>query len=144
MEIHLSHAVIPIGLVVDDDSTLRKTVADALRRNNFEIFEAENGEDAIDILEKKSGKIKFVVSDFNMPRIDGRRLLKYVRSHTPSSTVFIIMSGSVNESLTRELIALGADAILCKPFSASTLIHELKLAQERNSTHQAHARIQDG
>jgi two-component system chemotaxis response regulator CheY len=113
-------------LVVDDFSTMRRIVRNLLKElgyNNVE--EAEDGAEALDKL--NTGKFQFVVSDWNMPNLDGLEMLKRIRAsdtikHLP---VLMVTAEAKKENIVAAAQA-GASGYVVKPFSAATLEEKLE------------------
>jgi two-component system chemotaxis response regulator CheY len=112
-------------LVVDDFSTMRRIVRNLLKElgyNNVE--EAEDGAEALDKL--NTGRFQFVVSDWNMPNLDGLEMLKRIRAsdalkHLP---VLMVTAEAKKENIIAAAQA-GANGYVVKPFSAATLEEKL-------------------
>lgn len=120
------------ALVVDDSPAMRQNVVDVLTQmQRFDITEAVDGADALKKL--KRHKFDVVVTDINMPVMDGLKLTEMVRRDPPHKNVpvFIITSENTDQDRARAL-ALGANAYLLKPANApqliATLTRLLKLA----------------
>ncbi|MBS64196.1 chemotaxis regulator - transmits chemoreceptor signals to flagelllar motor components cheY [Salinisphaera sp. T5B8] len=113
-------------LVVDDFSTMRRIVRNLLKElgyNNVE--EAEDGAEALEKL--NTGKFQFVVSDWNMPNLDGLEMLKRIRAsdtlkHLP---VLMVTAEAKKENIVAAAQA-GASGYVVKPFSAATLEEKLE------------------
>jgi two-component system chemotaxis response regulator CheY len=112
-------------LVVEDSSAMRAYVRSALEASStlgagVEVTEAESGFDALRLLPR--GPYDLVITDINMPDINGLELLKFVRksAHHQAVPVLIISTQSSEKDKDRAL-ALGADAFLAKPFTAEGL-----------------------
>lgn len=112
-------------LVVDDFSTMRRIVRNLLKELGFtNVEEAEDGADALARLE--SGCFEFVISDWNMPNMDGLELLKRIRAsdklgHLP---VLMVTAEAKKENIVAAAQA-GASGYVVKPFSAATLEEKL-------------------
>ena len=108
-------------LVVDDFSTMRRIVRNLLKELGFtNVEEAEDG--AVALARLKSGGIDFIVSDWNMPNMDGLTLLQSVRAdanlkHLP---VLMITAEAKKENIIAAAQA-GASGYIVKPFTAATL-----------------------
>ena len=106
-------------LVVDDESRMRKLVKDFLVKRNFEVLEAENGADAIDVFFSKKD-IALVILDVMMPKMDGWQVCREVRQ---SSKVPIIMLTARSEERDElQGFDLGVDEYISKPFSPKILV----------------------
>lgn len=121
-------------LVVDDFPTMRRIVKNLLKQLGFEnIEEAENGEDALRKL--KSGEFGLVVSDWNMPVMEGIELLKNVRSDPQLKDIpFLMVTAEAEKEKVIEAIKAGVDNYIVKPFTGEILKEKLeKIAQKRPS-----------
>ena len=108
-------------LVVDDQSTIRHLVRQGLATLGFgEVFEASDGEDG---LRKLVGRpVDLVISDFNMPNLDGLGLLRAIRAHPPiATTPFIMLTGRADKDLVARAVQYGVNNYLVKPFAVQTL-----------------------
>lgn len=108
-------------LVVDDFSTMRRIVKNILKQLGYEnIEEAEDGAQAYNKL--KSGGFGFVVSDWNMPNMDGLDLLKKVRSDPElKSLPFLMVTAEAEKDKVIEAIKAGVSNYIVKPFTAEIL-----------------------
>lgn len=108
-------------LVVDDFSTMRRIVKNILRQLGFEdIEEAEDGAQAYAKL--KSGGFGFLVSDWNMPNMDGLELLKKVRSDSELKSLPVLMvTAEAEKHKVIEAIKAGVNNYIVKPFTAEVM-----------------------
>lgn len=109
-------------LVVDDFSTMRRIVKNILKQIGYEnVTEAENGADAFAKLEA-SGDFQFVVTDWNMPVMDGLGLLKKVRSTPALKNLPILMvTAEAEKEKVVTAIQAGVNNYIVKPFTAEVL-----------------------
>ena len=113
-------------LIVDDFSTMRRIITGLLKELGFgKIREAEDGEKALHLLRSRQQDgipINFVITDWNMPVMDGLELLKAIRQDSSLNHLPVMM---VTAEAKRENISLaaeaGADGYIVKPFNAATL-----------------------
>ena len=105
-------------LVVEDEAAQRRLVADILRREGWEVAEAESGEDALAMLQKEIPDL--VLSDWKMPGLDGGGLLGIVRERG-WSCAFVVMTAYGSIAHAVEAIRRGADDYLAKPFERESL-----------------------
>lgn len=104
-------------LVVDDSSTSRKYVCGLLARQLYQVYEAEDGARAIKVLLENPG-IKLLITDYNMPRMDGFELVKNLRVKYEKTDLVIIGISSEGEGvLSAKFIKAGANDFLKKPFN---------------------------
>lgn len=115
-------SMVPI-LIAEDSSLLRKLIVDSLKKAGYDnIIKAENGEEAWEYITSCRDKgtldreVKLLITDIEMPLMDGHRLTKLVKSDESTSQIpVIIFSSLVNEEMRRKGEDLGADAQLSKP-----------------------------
>lgn len=123
------------ALVVDDSQAMRQNVVDVLTTmQRFEITQAVDGADALKKL--KHRKFDIVVTDINMPTMDGLKLTEMVRRDPPHEKVPVVIITSENTDKDRaRALALGANAYLLKPANGpeivATLTRLLKLSPTR-------------
>jgi two-component system, chemotaxis family, chemotaxis protein CheY len=118
-------------LVVDDFSTMRRIVRNLLKELGFsKVDEAEDG--AIALQKLQAGGFDFVVSDWNMPNMDGLQLLQAVRADPALKHLPVLMITA--EAKKENIIAAaqsGASGYIVKPFTAATLGDKLDKIFER-------------
>jgi CheY-like chemotaxis protein len=105
-------------LLVDDDLEFREMVKSILTENGCVVTEAEDGLQAKDVFDKEV--FDAVIADTQMPKMDGIKLLKYVKQK--GSTPFILMTGFSGLIETQNAHELGADQFLSKPFSKNDIL----------------------
>lgn len=108
-------------LVVDDMSTSRSLLIMALEEIGIKNIDfAVDGGGAVQSLSKRP--VHLVISDYNMPGMDGLGLLKVLRGHSATSKIgFILVSGRVDEALISTGRALGMNNFIAKPFSSEQM-----------------------
>jgi two-component system chemotaxis response regulator CheY len=108
-------------LVVDDSSSLRQVVAIALKSAGYEVIEACDGKDA---LTKLNGtKVHLIISDVNMPNMDGITLVKEVKKLPDYKfTPIIMLTTESQEGKKQEGQAAGAKAWVVKPFAPAQML----------------------
>lgn len=122
-------------LVVDDFSTMRRIVTGLLKELEYtRTTEADDGTTALKILEGGATDVNFVLTDWNMPGMDGLALLKKIRStenlkHLP---VLMITAEAKKENII-EAASSGADGYIVKPFNAATLKEKLEKIMARRA-----------
>ncbi|KAA0017874.1 chemotaxis protein CheY [Salinicola corii] len=118
-------------LVVDDFPTMRRIVRSLLKELGFEnVDEAEDGQEALTKL--RAGGFEFVVSDWNMPNLDGLEMLKEIRQDPKLSSLPVLMVTA--EAKKENIIAAaqaGANGYVVKPFTAATLEEKLNKIFEK-------------
>jgi two-component system chemotaxis response regulator CheY len=126
------HKAIKI-LVVDDFPTMRRIIRNLLRELGYEnVDEAEDGKIALQKL--RNTNFHLVVSDWNMPNLDGLSLLQQIRSDNDlkSLPVLIVTAEAKKENIVAAAQA-GADGYVVKPFSAATLEDKLNKIFEKHA-----------
>jgi two-component system, chemotaxis family, chemotaxis protein CheY len=118
-------------LVVDDFSTMRRIIKNLLRELGFtNVDEADDGATALPML--KSGRYDFLITDWNMPIMEGIELLQRLRAETELADLPVLM---VTAEARREQIVLAAEAgvngYIVKPFTAQTLEQKIAKIFER-------------
>jgi two-component system chemotaxis response regulator CheY len=113
-------------LVVDDFSTMRRIVKNALKQIGFKsIVEADDGTTALDVL--KQEEIGLVVSDWNMPQMSGLDLLKKVRGdEATKNTPFVMVTAESQKDNVLEAVQAGVSNYVVKPFTPDKLEEKLK------------------
>lgn len=110
------------ALVVDDYPVMNKAVTSMLTSLGFaQVYRASNGKEAVLVLEEH--RVDLIVSDWNMPKMNGLELLQYVRqsSHEHQSVPFLMLTGNVNHHDVKQAIETGVSEYLVKPFNHNTL-----------------------
>jgi diguanylate cyclase (GGDEF)-like protein len=104
-------------LVADDSSVSRNYIRDLLKTHRYQVFTADDGDSAMQILEEHPD-IKMLITDYNMPRMNGFELVKNIRREISKNDLVIIgLSGEGDGKLTAKFIKNGANDFLNKPFS---------------------------
>ena len=104
-------------LVADDSSVSRNYIRDLLKTHRYEVFTADDGDTALTLLEQHPD-IKMLITDYNMPRMNGFELVKNIRREISKNDLVIIgLSGEGDGKLTAKFIKNGANDFLNKPFS---------------------------
>ena len=107
-------------LVVDDFSTMRRIVRNLLKELGFNnVEEAEDGVDALNKLQ--AGGYGFVISDWNMPNMDGLQALKKIKEGDSSAKV-VMCTAMGQESMVVDAIKSGAKDFIVKPFNADRIV----------------------
>lgn len=105
------------ALVVDDSNTGRKIICQMLRLHNYQVLEAEDGIEAIKMVIEHPD-IKLLITDYNMPRMDGFELVKTLRVKYEKTDLSMIgLSSEDDSSLSAKFIKNGANDFLKKPFN---------------------------
>jgi two-component system chemotaxis response regulator CheY len=118
----------PKALVVDDSRTIRTILRRLLIELGYEVCEAADGKEALAVIEAEGTAVSLVLTDWNMPEMDGLALLKRLRQIPELSLLKIIMVTTETE-LNRMVTALdaGANEYVMKPFTKDILREKLEL-----------------
>ena len=118
-------------LVVDDFPTMRRIVRSLLKELGFtNVEEAEDGQEAL--VKLTGGDFEFVVSDWNMPNLDGLEMLKQIRADEAMKALPVLMVTA--EAKKENIVAAaqaGANGYIVKPFTAATLEEKLNKIFEK-------------
>ena len=109
-------------LVVDDESRMRKLVRDFLVKQNFDVLEAGDGEEAVDIFFREKD-IALIILDVMMPKMDGWQVCREIRAY--SKVPIIMLTAKSDERDELQGFDLGVDEYITKPFSPKILVARL-------------------
>ena len=111
----------PLILVVEDDDALREALTDTLEMGGYNVLEADNGRAALDVLSADQfSEIDIVISDVQMPKMDGHQLLKQIKRHYDLPVLLMTAYGTIGKAI--EAMKDGAVDYLVKPFEAEVLV----------------------
>ena len=112
-------------LIVDDAAVVRHVVSLALKKSGFEVVQAVNGKDALDKL--RDSRVEMVITDLNMPVMDGIELIRQMRQTAKYRFMPILMLTTVSQEEKRlEGQRAGASAWIFKPFHATQLLEAVR------------------
>ena len=117
-------------LVVDDESRMRKLVKDFLTRKNFQVLEAGDGEEAMDIFYKEKD-IALIILDVMMPKMDGWEVCREIRKNSKVPIIMLTARGDERDELLG--FDLGVDEYISKPFSPKILVARVEAILRRTS-----------
>ena len=101
----------------------------ALKQLGYEVLEAVNGREALEVIEAGNSGIKLVLADWNMPEINGLDLLKKLRQNPALSSLAVVMVTTETEiEHIAEALEAGANEYVMKPFTQDILMEKLQLA----------------
>ena len=109
-------------LVVEDEENIRKVIKKILELNKFQVLEASDGAEAMDIF--YSEKVDLIILDWMLPKIDGIEVLKMVRQE--SSIPILMLTAKTQDDDEVEGLEVGANDYLKKPFSVKVLLTRVK------------------
>lgn len=112
-------------MTVDDSKAVRLTIALALKQAGHRVIEASSGEEALEKL--KTEKVDLIISDFNMPGMDGSQLVRHIKANPDLSAIPVIMLTTENaKGRLVEAREAGAVGWMNKPFKAEHLVGAVK------------------
>ena len=113
-------------LVADDEGGIRRLVGQILREHDFTVLEAADGVEALEVAEQHPGPIHLLVTDWCMPRLNGRGLIRGLRNGRPE-TAILVMSGDLDGDPPPKA------GFLCKPFNLQGLMETVDRVLEVSS-----------
>ncbi len=120
-------------LVVDDEDRMRKLLSDFLKIRDFEVVEAADGEQAIDVFFSDKD-IALIILDVMMPKMDGWEVLKTIREHSKVPVIMLTARSEENDELKG--FEYGADEYISKPFSPKILVARVEAILRRSGMSQ--------
>lgn len=119
-------------LVVDDEPPIREALVRTLTANNFRVFTAEDGSDALALYFQRRSEISLVITDISMGQMDGVQLVRSLRKVDPNVRV-IVSSGHMQKENVVVLEGLGVKSFLDKPYTAEKLLRSVQRALHAGS-----------
>ncbi len=123
-------------LVVDDESRMRKLVRDFLVREDFEVLEAADGEEALDIFYQEKD-LALIILDVMMPKMDGWEVCREIRETSKIPIIMLTAKGEERDEL--QGFDLGVDEYISKPFSPKILVARVEALLRRSGQYDADA-----
>ena len=117
-------------LVVDDESRMRKLVGDFLTKNGYDVLEAGDGQEALDIFYRQKD-LALVVLDVMMPKVDGWQVCREIRAGSKVPVIMLTARGDERDEL--QGFELGVDEYVTKPFSPRILVARIEALLRRTS-----------
>ena len=117
-------------LVVDDESRMRKLVKDFLVTQNYEVLEAEDGSQAVDLFFEQQD-IALIILDVMMPKMDGWQVCREIRNY--SKVPIIMLTARTDERDELQGFQLGVDEYIAKPFSPKILVARVEAILRRTN-----------
>ena len=117
-------------MVVDDESRMRKLVRDFLVRQDFEVLEAGDGEQAVDLFFEEKD-IALIILDVMMPKMDGWQVCREIRKHSKVPIIMLTARGDEQDELLG--FELGVDEYISKPFSPKILVARVEAILRRTN-----------
>ncbi|MBS1808344.1 MAG: sigma-54-dependent Fis family transcriptional regulator [Acidobacteria bacterium] len=127
-------------LIAEDNAAMRELLQEVLEDAGLEIIVAEDGQQAMTVLDRTAEMIDLVITDVRMPGLKGDDLLRAIREQRPETPVIVITAfGSVEQAV--EMVKTGAYQYLTKPFATSELMHIVTEALSRSAPQREQARL---
>lgn len=128
-------------LVVDDESRMRKLVRDFLVKKEFEVFEASNGEEALDIFYEEKN-IALLILDVMMPKMNGWEVCREIRENSKVPIIMLTAKGDESDELMG--FELGVDEYISKPFSPKILVARVEAILRRTGQYSVEGLLEIG
>lgn len=121
-------------LIADDEARIRRLVIDFLRRDGHTVIETQDGEEAINVLDKQRTRLDLAILDVMMPKYDGFTVLRHIREGEDKEHLPVVMLTARGEE-SDEVFGLsqGADDYISKPFSPLVLAARVRGLLSRNT-----------
>ena len=119
-----SHGTI---LLVDDQPTVRGSIAGVLRKQGYDVVCAENGQEGLEFILGHPEAIQLVIADVEMPVMNGQEMAKRIRAYHPHKSI-LFLSGHTRNNLLEKKFLEGREPFLRKPFEVAeflSVVHQL-------------------
>ena len=117
------------ALVVDDSRAIRTILSKTLRELGFEVREAGNGKEALEVIQAEKSAVTLILVDWNMPEMNGLDLLKRLRQNPEFSSLVVVMVTAETElDHIAEALEAGANEYVMKTFTKDIIVGKLQLA----------------
>ena len=130
-------------LIADDEARMRKLVKDFLKQKNFNIIEAEDGEQALKLYNENKNKINLVLLDVMMPKLDGWSVLRQIRQIDKTLPI-VMLTARAEEQDELFGFELGVDEYITKPFSLKVLVARVEAILKRANPSKNELKSHDG
>jgi two-component system chemotaxis response regulator CheY len=116
------------ALVVDDSRAVRMILVRTLKELGYEVREAANGREAMEVMETERNSVRLVLADWNMPEMNGLDLVKALRKRPEFASLVVVMVTTEAE-MSQMVAALeaGANEYVMKPFTKDILVEKLNM-----------------
>ena len=128
-------------LVVDDESRMRKLVSDFLLKKGYQVLEAGDGEEALDIFYEEKD-IALIILDVMMPKINGFDVCREIREHSKVPIIMLTAKDGENDELNG--FEIGVDEYIAKPFSPKILVARVEAILRRTNQMQEESKLVAG
>lgn len=128
-------------LVVDDESRMRKLVRDFLVKDDFDVVEAGDGEQAVDMF-MADNTIALIILDVMMPKMDGWQACREIRKYSKVPIIMLTAKGEERDEL--QGFELGVDEYISKPFSPKILVARVEAILRRTNSSSGEDVVEEG
>ena len=129
-------------LIVDDEARMRKLIKDFLKQKGYMTLEAQDGEEALKIFDENRNKIRLILLDVMMPKLDGWSVLRKIRTESGVPVIMLTARGEEQDELFG--FELGVDEYISKPFSPKILVARIEAILKRINGDKEKVRDYDG
>jgi DNA-binding response OmpR family regulator len=119
-------------LVADDDPQMRRLIRGVLQRDGFDVVEAGDGLDALELVQQ--GGVDLVILDLDMPRLDGLGVLEELRAQVRTACLPVIVLTAHHGESEEKALDLGAHDFLSKPVQTRSLVARVRAVLKRVNT----------
>ena len=116
-------------LIVDDEERMRKLIKDFLKQKNFSTIEAGDGEEALKVFKENENRIKLILLDVMMPKLDGWSVLRQIRQNSNVPIIMLTARGEEQDELFG--FELGVDEYISKTFSPKIMVARVEAILKR-------------
>ncbi len=113
-------------LIIEDDLDIRDIIKFQLEQAGYQVIEASNGEEGIDLMKKGSNllQVGLVITDIRMPKVNGIETINYIRANAPSIPIMVV-TGYPDMDLAISLLEKGVKDFLVKPVEKDALLNKV-------------------
>ncbi|RZI47607.1 response regulator [Rickettsiales endosymbiont of Peranema trichophorum] len=111
-----------VVLIVDDEFICRSYHSSIMNQLNFEVLEACDGVEALDVFERHHDKIGCVLTDYNMPRMNGLDMVMTLKHRYSTTIPFILLTSDIGRIENTEMLTVFSQ-IMCKPLSIEEFVN---------------------
>ena len=112
-------------LVVEDDAEIRLLLSEVFRVEQFDVYQASDGEEALQVFATNQDKIVLIITDLGLPKLGGVELISMVRAASPGIKI-IGSSGYGKANIRDEVLRAGGDEFIPKPYVTTELIKTVR------------------
>lgn len=112
-------------LVIEDEDSIRNVLRRTLERMSFKVIAASAGQEGLDLFQQHRPDINLVITDLNMPGLDGLDVLRSLRAAAPALPI-VVMSGRIDEPVRAALRKLGISGVIDKPFGYDQILETVR------------------